>query len=142
MITTIGLFAVFQFTFDLPTVAAILTIAGYSINDTVVVFDRAREEMRRYNERPVMDVLNIALNRTLSHADDLADHAAGLLALFAFGPLVIRDFTIALMGADGTYSSLFFATPLLVVMGLSARPSTRRLSMTMRTTTPPSSPPP
>ncbi|HCI01416.1 MAG TPA: protein translocase subunit SecF, partial [Alphaproteobacteria bacterium] len=45
-----------QFSFDLPTVAAILTIAGYSINDTVVVFDRAREEMRRYNERPVMDV--------------------------------------------------------------------------------------
>ena len=124
VITTIGLFAVFQFTFDLPTVAAILTIAGYSINDTVVVFDRAREEMRRYNERPVIDVLNIALNRTLSRTlmTSLTTLLA-LLALFAFGPLVIRDFTIALMWGVviGTYSSLFFATPLLVVMGLSAR---------------------
>ena len=124
VITTIGLFSVFQFTFDLPTVAAILTIAGYSINDTVVVFDRAREEMRRYNERPVMEVLNIALNRTLSRTlmTSLTTLLA-LLALFAFGPLVIRDFTIALMWGVviGTYSSLFFATPLLVVMGLSAR---------------------
>ena len=124
VITTIGLFSIFQFTFDLPTVAAILTIAGYSINDTVVVFDRAREEMRRYNERPVIDVLNIALNRTLSRTlmTSLTTLLA-LLALFAFGPLVIRDFTIALMWGVviGTYSSLFFATPLLVVMGLSAR---------------------
>ncbi|MGB1146805.1 MAG: protein translocase subunit SecF [Alphaproteobacteria bacterium] len=124
VITTIGLFSIFQFTFDLPTVAAILTIAGYSINDTVVVFDRAREEMRRYNERPVIDVLNIALNRTLSRT--LMTSLTTLLALFAlfsFGPLVIRDFTIALMWGVviGTYSSLFFATPLLVVMGLSAK---------------------
>ena len=114
----------FQFTFDLPTVAAILTIAGYSINDTVVVFDRAREEMRRYNERPVMEVLNIALNRTLSRTlMTSVTTLLALLALFAFGPLVIRDFTIALMWGVviGTYSSLFFATPLLVVMGLSAR---------------------
>ncbi|MAH87063.1 MAG: protein translocase subunit SecF [Kiloniella sp.] len=124
VITTIGLFSVFQFTFDLPTVAAILTIAGYSINDTVVVFDRAREEMRRYNERPVMEVLNIALNRTLSRTlMTSVTTLLALLALFAFGPLVIRDFTIALMWGVviGTYSSLFFATPLLVVMGLSAR---------------------
>ena len=124
VVTTIGLFALFQFTFDLPTVAAILTIAGYSINDTVVVFDRAREEMRRYNERPVTEVLNLALNRTLSRTlmTSLTTMLA-LLALFAFGPLVIRDFTIALMWGVliGTYSSLFFATPLLVVMGLSAR---------------------
>ena len=124
VITTIGLFSIFQFTFDLPTVAAILTIAGYSINDTVVVFDRAREEMRRYNERPVIDVLNIALNRTLSRT--LMTSLTTLLALFAlfsFGPLVIRDFTIALMWGVviGTYSSLFFATPLLVLMGLSAK---------------------
>ena len=124
VVTTIGLFAIFQFTFDLPTVAAILTIAGYSINDTVVVFDRAREEMRRYDERPVIDVLNIALNRTLSRTmmTSLTTLLA-LLALFSFGPLVIRDFTIALMWGVviGTYSSLFFATPLLVIMGLSAR---------------------
>ena len=90
----------------------------------MVVFDRAREEMRRYNERPVMDVLNIALNRTLSRTlmTSLTTLLA-LLALFAFGPLVIRDFTIALMWGVviGTYSSLFFATPLLVVMRLSAR---------------------
>ncbi len=124
VITTIGLFAIFQFSFDLPTVAAILTIAGYSINDTVVVFDRAREEMRRYNERPVVDVLNIALNRTLSRTlMTSVTTLLALVALFAFGPLVIQDFTIALIWGViiGTYSSLFFATPLLVIMGLSAR---------------------
>ena len=130
VVTTIGLFALFQFTFDLPTVAAILTIAGYSINDTVVVFDRAREEMRRYNERPVTEVLNLALNRTLSRTlmTSLTTMLA-LLALFAFGPLVIRDFTIALMWGVliGTYSSLFFATPLLVVMGLSARAFNKKI---------------
>ena len=124
VITTIGLFSLFQFTFDLPTVAAILTIAGYSINDTVVVFDRAREEMRRNSERPVIEVLNLALNRTLSRTlmTSVTTFLA-LLALFAFGPLVIRDFTIALMWGVGigTYSSLFFATPLLVLMGLSER---------------------
>jgi len=131
VITTIGLFSIFQFTFDLPTVAAILTIAGYSINDTVVVFDRAREEMRRYNERPVIDVLNIALNRTLSRTlmTSLTTLLA-LVALFSFGPLVIRDFTIALMWGVviGTYSSLFFATPLLVLMGLSARAFDKKIA--------------
>ena len=131
VITTIGLFSIFQFTFDLPTVAAILTIAGYSINDTVVVFDRAREEMRRYNERPVIDVLNIALNRTLSRTlmTSLTTLLA-LVALFSFGPLVIQDFTIALMWGVviGTYSSLFFATPLLVFMGLSARAFDKKIA--------------
>ncbi|MGB0844946.1 MAG: protein translocase subunit SecF, partial [Alphaproteobacteria bacterium] len=121
VITTLGLFAVTGFEFNLTTVAAILTIAGYSINDTVVVFDRAREELRRYKKKPTIEILNIALNRTLTRT--LMTSVTTLLALFAlafFGGPVIRGLSVALIWGVliGTYSSLFLATPMLLIMKL------------------------
>lgn len=117
VIATIGLFALFQFEFNLATVAAILTIAGYSINDTVVVFDRVREDMRRYKTMPYEELFNNAINRTLSRTvvTSLTTMLA-LLALFVFGGEVIRGFSVALIWGVliGTYSSIALAVPFLL----------------------------
>jgi preprotein translocase subunit SecF len=119
VVTTIGLFAVFQLEFNLATVAAILTIAGYSINDTVVVYDRVREEFRRYKKKDLPELLNMAINRTLSRTllTSLTTLLA-LVALYAFGGEVIRGFTVALIWGVliGTYSSIFVAVPLLLYL--------------------------
>jgi len=116
VLTTIGLFALTSFEFNLATVAAILTIAGYSINDTVVVFDRVRENLRRYKSYEVMDVLNKSLNETLSRT--VMTSVTTLLALVAivvFGGAVLRDFALAMIWGVviGTYSSVFVAVGLL-----------------------------
>ena len=87
VITTIGLFSV-TFEFNLATVAAILTIAGYSINDTVVVFDRVRENLRRYKSFEQRDILNKSLNETVTHSDDIGNNLAALLAIVVFGGAV------------------------------------------------------
>ena len=123
-LTTIGLFALLGLEVNLEVVAAVLTIAGYSINDTVVVFDRIREEMRRAPDEPLLSLLNRSLNRTLSRT--LMTSVTTLLALlmlFWFAGADIREFSIALIWgvAVGTYSSLFLATPLLHLMGLSSK---------------------
>lgn len=114
--TTIGLFALTNFEFNLATVAAILTIAGYSINDTVVVFDRVRENLRRYKSYELNDILNKSLNETLSRT--IMTSVTTLLALFAivfFGGAVLRDFALAMIWGVviGTYSSIFVAVGLL-----------------------------
>lgn len=119
VISTIGLFAVTQIEFNLATVAAILTIAGYSINDTVVIYDRVREEMRRYKKMALPDVLNQSLNRTLSRT--LMTSLTTLLALMAlsiFGGAIIRDFALAMIWGVtiGTYSSIFVAVSLLLYL--------------------------
>lgn len=121
VVTTIGLFCLLQLEFNLGTVAAVLAIAGYSINDTVVVFDRVREEMRKFKQKTLLEILTLALNRTLSRT--LMTSITTLLALFAllaFGGPVIRDFSIALIWGVviGTYSSIFLATPLLLIFKL------------------------
>ena len=117
VITTIGLFSLLQLDFNVATVAAILTIAGYSINDTVVVFDRVRENMRRYKRLPLPELFNRSINETLSRTvmTSLTTLVA-LLALFVFGGEVIRGFTIALIWGIfvGTYSSIALAVPLLM----------------------------
>lgn len=117
VITTLGLFAWLQLDFGLPTVAAILTIAGYSINDTVVVFDNVRENMRKYKTMPLTELLNIAVNQTLSRtAMTSVTTLLALIALFAFGGEVIQSFVIALIWGVvvGTFSSICLAVPLLV----------------------------
>src|SRR5690606_17557112 len=92
VITTIGLFAVTQLEFNLTTVAAVLTIAGYSINDTVVIFDRVREELRRYKKMPLPALLNLATNQTLSRTFLTSfTTLLALLALISLGGAVIRD---------------------------------------------------
>ncbi len=116
VLSTIGLFALTSFEFNLATVAAILTIAGYSINDTVVVFDRVRENLRRYKSFTLVDILNKSLNETLSRT--VMTSVTTLLALMAivvFGGAVLRDFAIAMIWGVliGTYSSVFVAVGLL-----------------------------
>jgi len=117
VITTIGLFALLQLEFNLATVAAILTIAGYSINDTVVVYDRVRENMRRYKKLPYEELFNISINQTLSRTVVTSvTTLLALLALYFFGGEVIRGFSIALIWGVliGTYSSIALAVPLLL----------------------------
>lgn len=116
ILSTVGLFALTSFEFNLATVAAILTIAGYSINDTVVVFDRVRENLRRYKSYELTDIINKSLNETLSRT--VMTSVTTLLALAAiaiFGGAVLRDFALAMVWGVviGTYSSIFVAVGFL-----------------------------
>ena len=121
--TTIGVFAILGLEFNLSTVAAILTIVGYSLNDTVVVYDRIRENLRRYKTLKLEEVIDRSLNETLSRT--LMTSLTTLLALFAlffFGGAVIRDFTFAMIWGvvAGTYSSIYIAAPILIYFNLRA----------------------
>lgn len=112
VISTVGLFALTGFEFNLATVAAVLTIAGYSINDTVVVFDRVRENLRRYKSWPQEQILNKSLNETLSRTIMTSvTTALALIAIIIFGGAILRDFAIAMLWGViiGTYSSIFIA---------------------------------
>ena len=117
----IGFFALTQKQFDLATVAAILTIAGYSINDTVVIFDRVRENVRKYKKMSLYDLCNKSLNETLSRTilTSLTTLLA-LIALWVFGGEVIRGFVDALIVGViiGTYSTIFIALPKLLWLGV------------------------
>ena len=121
VILTVGMFSITQFEFNLSTIAALLTIVGYSMNDTVVVYDRVREELRRYKKLPVLKVIDMALNRTLSRT--LLTSGTTLLALFAIfflGGEVLRGFSFAMIWGVfvGTYSSIFIASALLLHTGV------------------------
>jgi len=121
VLLTIGVFCLLGLEFNLSTVAAILTIAGYSINDTVVVYDRVRENLRKYKVMDLTDLLNLSLNDTLSRT--LLTSITTLLALFIlyfFGGEVLKGFSFAMIWGVlvGTYSSLMVATPLLIQMRL------------------------
>ena len=127
VVSTIGLFALIQHEFNLATVAALLTIAGYSINDTVVVFDRVRENLRRYKRATMPEILNRSLNETLSRTTMTSlTTLLALVALYFFGGEVIRDFSFALIWGVviGTYSSIFIAVPLLLYLKLRPPPAT------------------
>lgn len=121
VLITIGLFAVFQWKFDLTIVAALLTILGYSINDTVVVFDRLRENLVKYKTMPLRDVMNLSVNETLSRT--IMTSGTTLLALAAmliWGGDVIRGFSLAIfIGVIfGTYSSVYVAKNIVLIIGL------------------------
>lgn len=117
VLLTVGMFALFGLEFNLAIVAAILLIVGYSMNDTVVVYDRVRENLRKYKKMPLVDLLNLSVNDTLSRTvmTSLTTLLA-LVALLIFGGEVIRDFTIAMIWGVlvGTYSSVFVAGSVLV----------------------------
>ena len=116
VLSTVGLFALTSFEFNLATVAAILTIAGYSINDTVVVFDRVRENLRRYKSYEIRDIINKSLNETLSRTVMTSfTTLLALLAITIFGGAVLRDFALAMIWGVliGTYSSIFVAVGFL-----------------------------
>jgi preprotein translocase subunit SecF len=117
VIATIGLFALTGMEFNLATVAAVLTVAGYSINDTVVIYDRIRENLRRYKQMSMRDLLNLSVNETLSRT--VMTSVTTLIALGAlafFGGEVIRGFCFALIFGVviGTYSTVFLAVPALL----------------------------
>ncbi|MFG6592173.1 protein translocase subunit SecF [Sulfitobacter sp. 1A12157] len=121
VVLTIGLFSLLQIRFDLPVVAAILTIIGYSINDTVVIFDRLRENLRKYKKRPLRDVMNLSVNETLSRT--LMTSGTTLLALIALlilGGDVIRAFVFAITWGVivGTYSSVYVAKNMVLYLGV------------------------
>ena len=123
VISTIGIFVLFQLDFSLTALAAVLTIAGYSINDTVVIFDRVRENMRRYKKMPLLDLLNQSINETLARTmmtSGTVFVAVGALVLFG-GP-VLHSFSIAMLWGVivGTYSSVWVACAGLVYLGLRA----------------------
>lgn len=118
-IATIGLFSLTQMEFNLSTVAAILMIAGYSINDTVVVFDRVRENLRKYRKKPLDEILNNSINQTLARTIMTSvTTMLALMALWAFGGEVIQGFVNALIFGVliGTYSSIFVAAPVLMLI--------------------------
>lgn len=121
VLLTIGMFSLLNLEFNLSTVAAILTIAGYSINDTVVVYDRVRENLRKYKVMPLGEIINLSLNDTLSRTllTSITTLIA-LLILFFWGGEVIKGFSFGMIWGVlvGTYSSIFIATPLLIYMNL------------------------
>ncbi|MCL4712755.1 MAG: protein translocase subunit SecF [Pseudorhodoplanes sp.] len=128
LVLTIGFMSIAQIDFDLTSIAALLTILGYSLNDTVVIYDRIREMLRRYKKMSMTDLLNISVNSTLSRS--IITHVTvtlALLALLLFGGPAIHSFTATMMFGVvlvGTYTSIFIAAPILIYLGV----GTTRLS--------------
>ena len=121
ILLTLGFFAVLRLEFNLATVAALLTVAGYSINDTVVVFDRVRENLRKYKKMPLAELMNKSINQTLSRTVlTSVTTLLAIVALVVFGGQVIRDFSLALVWGVviGTYSSICLAVPILLYFNL------------------------
>src|SRR4051794_25307331 len=122
LVLTIGFMSVMQIDFDLTSIAALLTILGYSLNDTVVIYDRIREMLRRYKKLPMTDLLNVSINSTLSRS--IITHLTvtlALLALFLFGGHAIHGFVTTMMFGVvlvGTYTSVFIASPILIYLGV------------------------
>ncbi|WP_233348986.1 protein translocase subunit SecF [Henriciella marina] len=129
VIITMGMFSLTQFEFNLSTIAALLTIVGYSMNDTVIVFDRVREEARKYKKMESDKVIDLAVNQTLSRT--LLTSGTTLLALFSiylFGGTVLSGMSFALIFGViiGTYSSVFVASSVLLLLGLDQGEKQRR----------------
>ena len=122
LVLTIGFMSVTQVDFDLTSIAALLTILGYSLNDTIVIYDRIREMLRRYKRLTMADLLNISVNATLSRS--IITHVTvtlALLALLIFGGNAIHSFTATMMFGVvlvGTYTSVFIAAPILIYLGV------------------------
>ena len=122
LVLTVGFMSLTRIDFDLTSIAALLTILGYSLNDTVVIYDRIREMLRRYKRMPMPDLLNASVNATLSRS--IVTHvtvAMSLLALLLFGGRAIHSFTATMMFGVvlvGTYTSVFIASPILIYLGV------------------------
>ncbi|QGN55998.1 protein translocase subunit SecF [Novosphingobium sp. Gsoil 351] len=121
---TLGLFALTQMEFDLNIVAALLTLIGYSLNDTIVVYDRIRESLKKYRRMPLPELLDLSVNETLSRTVMTSlSVLVTLLALLLFGPNVIFGFTAAITFGIfvGTYSSIYMAAPILIWLKVTSR---------------------
>jgi len=121
VVVTVGVFAIFGLKFDLTIVAALLTILGYSVNDTVVIFDRLRENLAKYKTMPLREMMNLTANETLSRTIMTATTTMlSLIALIVFGGDVIRGFVFAMLFGViiGTYSTLYVAKNIVLFLGL------------------------
>jgi preprotein translocase subunit SecF len=121
LVLTFGFFSILQLDFDLTSIAAILTIIGYSVNDTVVIYDRIREMLRRYKRIPIGELLDLAVNATFSRTLIVAATTfLATLGLYFFGGEVLRVFSLAMLFGVviGTYSTIFIAAPILIYFGL------------------------
>jgi preprotein translocase SecF subunit len=121
VVVTVGVFSILQLEFDLTIVAALLTILGYSVNDTVVIFDRLRENLVKYKTMPLREMMNLTANETLSRTIMTATTTLlSLTCLFIFGGDVIRGFVFAMLFGVviGTYSTLYVAKNIVLVLGL------------------------
>jgi preprotein translocase SecF subunit len=124
-VTTLGLFSLFGLEFNLTSVAAVLTIIGYSTNDTVVIYDRVRENLRRYKAMPLPELIDRSINETLARTVMTSlTTLLVLIALVVFGGPVIRDFTIAMIWGVlvGTYSTIYVASPMILHLNLRREP--------------------
>ena len=124
VIITLGFFSLFGFEINLSIVAAVLTIVGYSMNDTVVIFDRVRENLRKYSDIKIFDLTNISINETLSRTIITSiTTLLALLSIYFFGGEVLKGFSLAMiLGVIfGTYSSIYIANPILVTLRVSQR---------------------
>ena len=122
VLITLGFFSITRFDFDLTVLAALLAVIGYSLNDTIVVFDRVRENFRKLRESTPVEVFNVSLNQTLSRTIMTSFTTLLVLtALFIFGGEIIHSFSLALIIGVliGTYSSLFVASPVTIALGIS-----------------------
>jgi preprotein translocase SecF subunit len=129
VLVTVGIFALFQIKFDLTIVAALLTILGYSVNDTVVIFDRLRENLAKYKQMPLREMMNLTANETLSRTIMTASTTfISLMVLFIFGGDVIRGFVFAmLLGVVlGTYSTLYMAKNIVLMLGVDRSDKTKK----------------
>ncbi len=128
VVLTIGFYSFTQVDFDLSSVAAILTIMGYSVNDTVVIYDRIREMLRRYKRMPIADLLDLSMNAMLSRTViTTATTFLAVFGLYLFGPEVIQSFVQAVLFGIivGVYSSAFIAAPLLIYLGVTTQGSAK-----------------
>jgi preprotein translocase SecF subunit len=127
-VTTLGLFSLFGLEFNLTSVAAVLTIIGYSTNDTVVIYDRVRENLRRYKAMPLPELIDRSINETLARTVMTSlTTLLVLIALVVAGGPVIRDFTIAMIWGVlvGTYSTIYVASPMVLHLNLRREPATQ-----------------
>jgi preprotein translocase subunit SecF len=144
IVLTLGFMSLTQIDFDLTSIAALLTILGYSLNDTVVIYDRIREMLRRYKKLPMTDLLNVSINATLSRS--IITHltvALSLLALLMFGGQAIHSFAATMLFGVvlvGTYTSVFIASPILIYLGAGTGRQTASAAEEMAVESPPTVP--
>jgi preprotein translocase SecF subunit len=125
----LGVFALFQVEFNLATIAAFLTIVGYSLNDTIVIFDRIRENLKLHKKMPAFDIINLSVNQSLSRTLNTSFTTfIPVVILFLFGGSVLRGFSLALLIGVivGTYSSMYIANPILYAWTLKADKAKKR----------------
>ena len=124
VLLTLGIFSLFNLEINLSIVAAVLTIVGYSMNDTVVIFDRVRENLKKFSDIKIFDLTNISINETLSRTIiTSATTLLALLAIYIFGGEILKGFSLAMiLGVIfGTYSSIYIANPIVIMLNVSQK---------------------